>query len=234
MISFYRKIITECKILKKHELVELWKRWKQHKDEDAYHQLIFSQLRLAYQIADRLKRFYPHECEDDVKSEATLAVINALKWWDPKKGNLSTITTIICYQRICKYLLVNRYIIRIPYHVLRQINKLEKVVHPEVQELIKNLSYLNEHTQVRSDSSPLDNLITAESNERLRAALDKLPPLKKEIIQQYYGFFGAPKTVQTLAKKYNMSESDMLKLLSDCHEELKRNIVNELQKDEQQ
>jgi len=228
MSSILRNIIKRCKILPKEKLIELWKRWKEEGDEEAYHELIFSQLRLAYQLADRFRRFYPNEFEEDVKSEATLAVISALNWWNPEKGCLSTITTIIVQQRICKYLITNRHIIRIPYYLLRKLNRLEKEIHKQIQDLINGLSYLNQNIRtVKITHHPLTNIIHEEEKQRLLKALEELEPLEKEIITKHFGIHGKNKSVKSLARIYNLTVTEIEEIINCGLQKLKKILEKE-------
>jgi len=221
MTNYYKNIIKECDVLSKEELINLWKRWKEENDQEAYQKLIFSQLRLAFQIADKLKRFYPGECEEDVKSEATLAVISALKWWNPEKGCLSTITTIICQQRIWKFLLINKYVIQVPYYVLRRLSK-DAEAYPQVRELIENLIYLNDNVTIKSNDDPLKEILKKEEVSELRKALKKLEPIERKIICEYYGIEGKAKSLQEISKQYNLGELEIMEIITKCKDKLQR------------
>jgi RNA polymerase sigma factor (sigma-70 family) len=227
MNALLRNIVKKCKILPKEKLIELWKKWKEDGDQEAYHNLILSQLRLAYQLADRFRRFYPTEFEEDVKSEATLAVISALHWWKPEKGCLSTITTIIVQQRICKYLITNKHIIRIPYYLLRKLNQIEREIHRHVQELISGLSYLNQHSKtVKIIHDPPEDLIYQEERNRLLEALEKLDEIEKEVVMKKFGINGKAKTDKYLARKYNLTEDGVNEVVNRAIEKL-RTILGE-------
>lgn len=94
------------------EQLELFYRYKNHGDQEAYKKLICSNIRLAYKIADS------YGCEklrDDLRSEAILALIFALEHWDPSRGLFTTIATPIINQRLRRYLVENMHVVKIPY-----------------------------------------------------------------------------------------------------------------------
>lgn len=203
--------VSQCEILDHKTLVKLWRRWKRKKDKEAWHKLFYSQLRLAYQIADK---FNNPKYSSDLKSEAAIAVLEAIENWDPSRGRLSTITTLIVRQRLFRYLQSNMTIIRIPYDKFKKLRILEleseNGVLPDFFEQIRTIKEDSIHfPECRKfdvmDTRTNDDRYKEELISVLKEKLKDLKPILREIIEGYFGLNGKKKTLKELAERYNLS-----------------------------
>ncbi len=83
-LSRYLSEIRKFPMLEKHEEYTLGKRWKEHEDSDAAHQLVTSHLRLVAKIAMGYRGYGLPIGE--VISEGNVGLMQAVKRFEPEKG----------------------------------------------------------------------------------------------------------------------------------------------------
>lgn len=223
-----QQILECCKVLSPRKIKALWKKWKTTGDQQAYQELVFSQLRLAFQIADSFRNF---RYVKDLKSEAILAVLEAISFWDPKRGRLSTLTTLIVKQRLARFLQQNSHVIKVPYGVLKKIHDLEQEGEklPDDLAKVKNIrdnsfflpkdKTFDLEEVIQNNESGLDEL-----KEQLYKSIESLEGKKKIFIKEYYGIGCEPKTLKELSMKYNLSTPKVKSILKLGLEELRRKM----------
>lgn len=228
--------LEKCVILSPEEIEALWYKWKREGDKEAFDKLVLSQLRLAYQIADRFgnKKFV-----QDLKAEAALAVIEALSLWDPSRGRLTTITTVVVRQRLARYLQSVSRVVHVPYCVFRKLkdeeNKCESGVLSlddllqKAKDVVDNSVYLS-HERNFDIESKVDDLESVEHNDqlvRLRELVNELEGRKGVIVKEYFGIGCTKKTLKQLSAEYNLSIAKIKGIINLGLEDLKRKMGEE-------
>lgn len=111
-LQLYLREIARYPLLSPEEEFELAKRHYDHKDPQAAHRLITSNLRLVVKIASDLNKAQMNLL--DLVQEGTLGLMQAVKKFDPYKGvKLSSYAAWWIRAYILKYLLENRSQVRI-------------------------------------------------------------------------------------------------------------------------
>src|SRR5260370_12810352 len=108
----YLDDIRRFEILERDQEYRLAKRWREHGDRDAGHQLVKSHLRLAAKIAMGYRGYaLPIS---DVISEGNVGLMHALERFEPEKGfRLSTYATWWIKASIQKYILRSWSLVKI-------------------------------------------------------------------------------------------------------------------------
>lgn len=133
-LALYLREIGETKLLTADEEKELARRVRAG-DERARQRFIEANLRLVVHIA---KRYVPHGDPDallDLVQEGNLGLFRAVERFDPTMGTrFSTYATYWIRQAIQRALAKQR-MIRLPEHVLEDVNRMRKTRHRLYQEL---------------------------------------------------------------------------------------------------
>ncbi len=123
-------LISDVSALTQEEQEHLIKTYKNlgkssSEREKAREKLILSNVRLVINIA---KNFVTGAIPlVDLISEGTIGLMTAIEKFDPRKGyQLSTYASWWIRQRILRYIMNNRYLIRVPEHVIEKINRLRR------------------------------------------------------------------------------------------------------------
>lgn len=83
-LPFYLREIRRFPMLQPHEEYMLAKRWREHGDRDAAHELVTSHLRLVAKIAGSYRGYGLPVAE--VISEGNLGLMQAVKRFEPERG----------------------------------------------------------------------------------------------------------------------------------------------------
>jgi len=81
--------------------MQLYKRYREHNDTDAFNELVSQYTRLAHCIADSFQCKY---LQDDLRQEAIIALMESIQRWNPERGRLTTIALRIIKQRLGRFL----------------------------------------------------------------------------------------------------------------------------------
>ncbi len=132
-VRMYLKEIGDVSMLTPDEEIELARKIQQG-DENAFSKMVEANLRLVVSIA---KRFVGRGMAFlDLIQEGNLGLIKAVRKYDPEKGfKFSTYATWWIRQRISRSIADNSRTIRIPVHMVDQMNRLSRATHKLVQEL---------------------------------------------------------------------------------------------------
>ena len=133
----YIRQINKIPLLTAEEEIELGKQIL-NGDEDARQKMIEANLRLVVNIAKRYtdKTSMPFL---DLVQEGNLGLMRAVEKWDPDRGfKFSTYATYWIKQAISKAYIDQSHAIRIPGHIVENVNKMNKVINSLTQELNKN------------------------------------------------------------------------------------------------
>ncbi len=132
-VRMYLKEIGNVAMLTPEGEIELARRVR-HGDEDAFSKMVEANLRLVVSIA---KKFVGRGMAFlDLIQEGNLGLIKAVRKYDPEKGfKFSTYATWWIRQRISRSIADNSRTIRIPVHMVDQMNRLSRATHKLVQEL---------------------------------------------------------------------------------------------------
>lgn len=163
--------------------IELFNRYKQSGDVDAYQQLLMEYIRLAHSIADA---FRLNPLRDDLKQEAVIALAEAIDRWDPSRGRLTTIATRIIRQRLGK--------------IVTRVNH----VYLTKKEQLKD--------ELGDDKENVDSPVIQEASfdldlEEVKRRLSYLNESDREIILSRFGLGTDATTYSGIAIKLNISRS---------------------------
>lgn len=125
-IRKYQKDVSKYELLTREEEVELARRWQNNGDQEAFQQLVVSNLRLVISIAQK----YRNNGLDfnEIIQEGNIGLIRALERYDPEAGfRVSTYATWWIRQCIVRGLADKSRPIRLPVHVNEKVIKIKKV-----------------------------------------------------------------------------------------------------------
>ena len=126
ILSLYLKEIGKIPLLTPTEEIQLFKKYQDENDLEAYTKICESNLRLVVSIA---KRYYTKEFDLlDLIQEGNLGLMKGIEKFNlKKKCKLSTYATCWIRQSISRFLKEKRKIVRIPVHMQEAIDKINKI-----------------------------------------------------------------------------------------------------------
>ena len=125
-LSMYLKEISRISLLTPEEEKQLFIKYKENNDKKAYQKLCESNLRLVVSIAKK----YTGLGVDfmDLIQEGNIGLIKAIEKFEISKNcKLSTYATWWIRQAISRYIFDKGRLVRLPVHLLENINKVKKV-----------------------------------------------------------------------------------------------------------
>jgi RNA polymerase sigma factor (sigma-70 family) len=153
----------------------------------------------------RAKRYATgrHELTDLI-GVGILAVAKALPTYEPAKSAFQSWAAYVADRAILHHVDENRTVIRVPESSRRDLTKAGK-------------GHLVDFEQTDSDQlsskpepspSALDALVVHEDRAQLQAALRKLEPIERDLIEALFGLAGKAKTLRQAATAFRMHPDD--------------------------
>jgi len=188
-----------------HKLIRL--RLKKNKTDYYIHEQHCSQV-FDYLVISRVAKYKEFPNYEDLKQEGRLALILALRNFDPKKGSF--------------WAWADQYI---STKVKRQANK-HSVFHIPLKH-VKNTNspfkVLQLPILVDSAMSALQLVEMKELSERVKKELNNLPAAQKKVLE-LNGIKSY--SINQISKELNMTRSDCMRLLNEAKQTIKQNLNN--------
>ncbi|MDD8019040.1 MAG: sigma factor [Bacteroidota bacterium] len=206
--------------LTKKQCILLRDQWKNNNDKKALETLFNAHVGIAYQIVDQMG--YKH-LREDLCSEARIVVLQAIELWNPNRGRLSTLLTIMTRQKLTRFLLDNVKQIRIPldaqYFYNRnngkenQLNGRERCKYNQLQ-AIHGIRRLSNKAAFIQQVFARDELEAVEYYKQIQDVLyrvELLDDFEKNLIKSYFGIECPKKTMRQLGLENGISSHSISK-----------------------
>ncbi|MGG4489731.1 sigma-70 family RNA polymerase sigma factor [Metabacillus idriensis] len=145
--------------------LELINTYQKSRDENVYAQIVEQNLRLVHKEAGKLQNWMKHKLTyDDLVQEGMFGLFKAVEKFDSSLGNqFSTYATWWIRQAIFRAICDKGHIVRIPVHMIEQVNKMRKVERQSLQDKDEiDVRYICEELQITVER--YDYLKLIESN----------------------------------------------------------------------
>jgi len=163
-----------------------------------------------YLVDSRTKRYKNFSNYEDLKQDARIALLSALKTYDFKKGSFYWWAT---------------------YYIKTKVSR-EANCHSTVKIPLKKARDLTPHKVLQFpvviDRSPTPDQAFEldEFKQNIKNQINSLPLEKRKVIELYYGFNGFPaRSMSKVCKELKISMAACSKLLEDAKENLKELIL---------
>jgi len=192
------ELLTNSKIIPYDEQLELHRRYKSSGDTEALNALVACHIRLAFNIVDS---FCCKKFSDDLRSEALLGIIEAINYWNPNKGRLSTVIMTIVRQRVMRYIVENSLPVRISFSSYRSL----KSKHPDIYNSLENATYITRGQEDIKTNRPRNkNNTDIRAYDCYDSCIEKLSLIKnhfdKQLIEIYLGLAEKNPSIQQLSR----------------------------------
>lgn len=182
-----QEMMRESALLSYQQQLDLFYAYKNNGDIEAFQRLLSCHIRLAYKVADSYNCL---KLQDDLRSEALLALHFAIERWDPRRGALTTIATPIIRQRLTRFLIENSHVARVPYLAYRNCSK-EGFKADHVFPII-NARYLSNRSSSEDEHLILESRVVEELSDNelldsIRNFMDSTDEEHKTLIELIYG-----------------------------------------------
>ena len=231
LVSNYMQSIRSIALLTHEEEIDLARRIAKG-DQQAYHQLITSNLRLVVNIAkDYRNRGIPML---DLIEEGNLGLIHAVSMFDPDKGfRFSTYATWWVRQAVEMAITKQSRFVRLPLHVLKQANRylrlryeLQEKLHTEhitdvqiAEKCGDDVEQVRRILGIIDATKPVDNVVGSSPDDEL-SLLEISPDLstpspahsiyREELVFLVRSYLAtlSPKEKQVLMKRFGIAGHD--------------------------
>ena len=162
-LALYLREIGKYPLLTAEQELELGRKIKDDKDEDAKRQLVNSNLRLVVSVAKNFKnKNIPFE---DLVSEGNMGLMTAAEKYDYTLGyRFSTCAVPWIKQAIMKSIADGSRTIRIPAHVIQQFNAYKKAIEKLTTELQEEPTYEQIAAEMKIDLEDVMKIVQWRQN----------------------------------------------------------------------
>lgn len=221
----YYSMLRNFPLLSQEEEVNLSKKIKSG-DNNALNALVKSNLRLVVKVA----KHYTH-CSldfDDLVSEGNIGLISAARAFDSSVGvRFSTFATPLIRNAIVNALRTTSSLIRTPDtkngRKLRKTLSLKSLDTPIATSDKDTATLLD--TIKSTNTDPLTNFVTSDTQKQVSSALKDLNPRSKEILRLHYGIGCKPLSLSGIGDKFSLSKERVRQLESGALLKLSKNPV---------
>jgi RNA polymerase primary sigma factor len=227
-VSFYLKVIRKIKVMTPERERELSKIMQsenisEKQKESIKKEILEGNLRFVITVAKQ----YQNQGVDfpDLVAEGNIGLMKALNNFDWSK-NLRFISYAVWWvrQSILQSLNEHSRTIRIPVNVVQDLHKEKKRVEKtdgRMEDKFANLPYtINLETQINEEGDTLIDLIENKDSMRpdevfntsqqlrdgLVNILNILDEREKQIVEDYYGISGTPRTLEDIGSDFNLTK----------------------------
>jgi RNA polymerase sigma factor (sigma-70 family) len=148
---------------------------------------------------------------EDLKQDGRVALMLALKSYDPGKGDF--------------FWWADKYI---KTKISREANRHSTIKIP-IKHTKRLQPYKVSQLPVIIDSGPGadDNIYTTQVNDRVHAAINKLPDKQRKVIKMYFEMDGRQSgSINKICKQLKISRMNCLKIFNEAKQTLKRELEN--------
>lgn len=169
--------------------------------------------KLDYLIDIKTKKYRNFSNYEDLRQDGRVALMLALKSYDPKKGDIYWWANQYIKTRVCRE--ANRHsTMKIPIKKAKEMSPYKVSQMP---------------VMICGDQSALDVTETIELRDLVREAVEKLPPEQRRAIQLHFELDGFKShSIDRICDEMDISRVDCVRLLSEAKINLKEKLEMEL------